>query len=310
MKSHATPFLGLDSPYSDFTKSAVVVLPIPYEGGISYGPGTSQGPQAILEASHHLELYDEVLNAEFYKMGIATVKAPRIPKKPKATIDIVYQTTKDLLEKHKFTVMIGGDHSVTLGYIKALLEAYGNISVIQFDAHADLRDTYEKNPFSHACIMARIRELTTDTLQIGVRSFSAKEARTVEKENINFVTMHNYHNGQFNIKSVLKQLPDPVYISIDVDVFDWSVIRSTGTPEPGGLLWDETLGMIDKIFQLKQVIGFDIVELSGKKNDINSAFAAAKLIYKMIGYKLNSVLKKYHLPWPNEPQGNFFHDIL
>jgi agmatinase len=309
MKPHPTSFLGIDFPYSDFEKSAVVILPIPYEGGISYGRGASRGPQAIIEASHYLELYDEVLDAEFHRIGIATVTSPNIPKNPEEMIRLVYQTTKALIQKNKFTIMIGGDHSITFGYMKALAETYEAISMIQLDAHADLRENYNGSPLSHACVMARIRELTKSTMQLGIRSLSSEEAKKIQKEKINVATMHDIHHGQFDIESSITELPDPVYISIDVDVFDWSVIRSTGTPEPGGFLWEEALDIIETIFQHKQVIGFDIVELAGKTGDINSAFAAAKLIYKMIGYKLHSVLKKRNLPWPTEPNGDIFKDI-
>jgi agmatinase len=284
MKKYKRQFLGLDSKESSFQNATVVVLPLSYEGGVSYGKGTAKGPDAIIDASHYLELYDEVLDAEPYSIGICTIESPEIPVNPQDIEQTVYEATKKILDKNKFIVLIGGDHSITPGYCKALHEKYSTLSVIQFDAHADLRESYENNQFSHACVMSRIREITHDTLQIGIRSLSGEEAQRIKNENISICTMNNYRNGYSNLDSSLKQLPDPVFITFDVDVFDWNVIKSTGTPEPGGFLWHEAISLLYKIFSLKKVVGFDIVELIGDAHDRNSPFAAAKLIYKMIGF--------------------------
>jgi agmatinase len=284
MKKYKRQFLGLDPEASSFKNAKVVLLPFSYEGGVSYGKGTSKGPDAIIDASHYLELYDEVLDADFYSIGISTIEPPEFTVNSQNIEQSVYEATKTILDKDKFIISIGGDHSITSGYVKALYEKYNTLSVIQFDAHADLRESYEGSRFSHACVMSRIREITSDTLQIGIRSLSREEAQRIKKENISVCTMNEYRNGDLNFDSLLKQLPDPVFITFDVDVFDWSVVRSTGTPEPGGFLWHEAISLLYKIFSLKRVVGFDIVELIGDKLDRNSAFAAAKLIYKMIGF--------------------------
>ena len=285
MQSYRKQFLGEDAGTTGFDDAFVIIVPFCYEGGVSYGRGTANGPDAIIAASSHLELYDEVLQAEPHSVGICTVKPPAIPENPEAMNQIVYGITKEILAQDKFVVAIGGDHSITPPCFRALHEKFGALSVIQIDAHADLRPSYAGSPLSHACVMSRIREQTNHTLQIGLRSFSAEEARRIKDENLAVCTMQDYRQGRFDLSSALQRLPDPVFITFDVDVFDWSVVRSTGTPEPGGLLWDEALSMLQEIFVSKEVVGFDVVELAHDEHDRNSAFAAAKLIYKMIGLK-------------------------
>ncbi len=294
MRLYKKQFLGLEleSEKISFENASVIVVPFNYEGGVSYGKGAGKGADAIIDASYYVELYDEVLDSEPYKAGIATVEPPLLPCEHKLMIRTVYETVKSLLDKDKFVVSIGGDHSITSGYCKALKEKYGRFSVIQFDAHADLRDSYEGSEYSHACVMSRIREMTYDTFQIGIRSLSKKEALRIKNENIPVCFMHEYRKAVTDIDSYIRKLPNPVFITFDVDVFDWSVIRSTGTPEPGGFLWDEVLSLLQKIFSMKKVVGFDVVELSYNENDNNSAFAAAKLIYKMIGYNLKNLTDK------------------
>lgn len=306
MKSLPKSFLGLTPEYTSLENAAVVILPFPYEGGVTYGKGAARAPDAVLEASEQLELYDEVLGVEIHKMGIATALAPDIPKDPEQVALTMYRTARPLLEAGKFVVVIGGDHSISPGYFRALSETVGARSVIQLDAHADLRDSYEGSPLSHACVMARIREWTTDTLHLGIRSISAEEADIVKKEKISLAFMWELKQGKFDLDTALSLLPDPVFLTVDVDVFDWSVICSTGTPEPGGFLWEEGIQLLAKIFSVKNVVGFDIVELAYKEEDRNSPFAVAKLIHKMLGFKLQSTLKKSKRSWPHHPRGGFF----
>lgn len=285
MKLHSIQFLGNDVAVPEPDKAAVMILPFPYEGGVSYGKGAGKAPRAVLTASAYLELYDEVLKTEPYRVGIATLAEPKIPRDPEKMIRTVYQHTRDLLQQNKFVILLGGDHSISSGYARALKDKYGQLSVIQIDAHSDLRDEYQGSKLSHACVMARIREITPHTLQIGIRSMSADEAHRVEKENLNLITMHDYRSGRFDLNALLDALPDPVFITFDVDVFDWSVVRSTGTPEPGGLLWDEAMCLLQRIFARKTIVGADVVELAHNDFDRNSPFAVAKLIYKIIGFK-------------------------
>lgn len=306
MKINPKQFLDPPAQYTDFKNAATVILPIPYEGGVSYGKGTAGGPDAVIEASKHLEFYDEVLKAEPYRMGISTVMPPEISANAERMQEAVFEAAKNLIARNKYIVLLGGDHSLSFGYFKALHAVTDQLAVIQLDAHSDLRDTYEGSPFSHACIMSRIREITGDTLQIGIRSMSLEEARRVESENLALCTMSALRSGEFDIHAALNALADPVYLSVDVDVFDWSVIRNTGTPEPGGLLWDEALALLQHIFSQKDVIGIDVVELSDNPSDRNSAFAVAKLIYKMLGFKLAAEVSRGKITWPDKPRGNLF----
>lgn len=285
MKKFAKQFLGIENEKFSFAESEIIVVPFPFEGAVSYGKGAAQGPDAILDASYFLELYDEILKIEPFRKGIFTAAPPAIPVEPERMAETVYLTIRELLRTDKFIVAIGGDHSISSGYVRALHEKYGAISVIQFDAHSDLRDSYEGTPFSHASVMARIREITINTLQLGIRSMSVEEAQLVDSENMSLLTMHDLRYGNVDFDSLLDKLPNPVFITFDVDVFDWSVVRSTGTPEPGGMLWDEAMRLLFKIFSKKTVVGFDVVELSKHEDDPNSPFAVAKLIYKMIGFK-------------------------
>ncbi len=278
-------FLGNDV-FSDNTENPrFYIIPVPYEGAVSYGHGTSLGPDALIEASQYLELYDEVLETEPWRSGIRTTK-PVFPDPEGNIVEPLRIMVKNILRKKQIPVVIGGDHSISSGFCKALNEEFGDISVIQIDAHADLRDSYENNKYSHASVMSRIREITEKTLQIGIRSLSFEEAVLIKGKDLNVCFMHQIRKDFSCVEKALDLIPDPVFITFDVDALDWSVIKSTGTPEPGGLLWDEIIRILDLIFSKKKVVGFDIVELSGNKNDPNSAFAAAKLIYKMIGFSL------------------------
>jgi agmatinase len=290
MKLHKKQFLGIKQGLIRFEEARVVIAPFGYEGGVSYGQGTAEGPEAVIDASYHLEIYDEELDTEPSDIGICTVEAIKMPSEGAEMVQAIFQRTKNILSEDKFIVSVGGDHSITTGYCKALVEKYVNLSVIQIDAHADLRHSYQSSIYSHASAMARIREMTPNTLQLGIRSMSKPEADLVKDEQLALYTMDMIRRAEFSLESVLENLPEPVFITFDVDAFDWSVVRSTGTPEPGGLLWDEAIGMLRTIFSAKNVVGFDVVELAHDRNDPNSAFAVAKLIYKMIGYKFYSSL--------------------
>jgi agmatinase len=285
LKSHETPFLAPPDPSSDPNHARAMIVPFPYEGGVSYGLGTGDAPGAILEASAQVEFYDDVLDAEPYRVGIGTLAAPAIPDQPEQMVALLEQLTGDLLLKEKFPIVIGGDHSITTGFVRSIAKQFPVFGVIQLDAHADLRDSYDGSPLSHASVMARVRELTPHTLQLGIRSMAAEEARRVKEEKLCFCTMRQWRAGQFDLNKALASLPEKVFITVDVDVFDWSVIAATGTPEPGGMYWDETLDLLKTVFDAKEVIGCDVVELACRPGDINSPFAAAKLIYKMIGFK-------------------------
>ena len=264
------------------------------------------GPDTLLEASAQIEEYDESLGIEPCRMGIVTVTPPLLPPDPEGVARTVFNAVERLIDTGKFPVLIGGDHSVSLGCFRALHQRHGRLSVIQLDAHADLRDEFKGSRLSHACIMARIREFTGDALQLGIRSLSAAEAERITREDLAVFTMDRLRSGEVDLDLQLALLPDPVYVTVDVDAFDWSVIRSTGTPEPGGFLWDEGLAMLRRIFATRRVVGFDIVELAAVEGDQNSAFAAAKLVYRMLGFKLAAEVARGRIDWPREPCGPLF----
>lgn len=287
LKPHPVPFLGGPESAAELDSARVVILPFGYEGGVSYGKGAAAGPRAVLEASHYLELYDEVLDTEPGQIGIFTAADPVIADDPEHMAGQLQALMQALLEQNKFVVVIGGDHSITNGYLRALSRQYTQFGVIQLDAHADLRDSYDGSPLSHACTMARALELTPHCLQIGIRSMSKAEARRIKEEKLAVYTMQDWRKGRLDLKAALDRLPSRIFLTLDVDVFDWSVISHTGTPEPGGCYWDEAIDLLTAIFAAKDIIGMDVVELSQdpRSQDTKSAFAVAKLIYRLIGMR-------------------------
>lgn len=286
MKLYTQKFLGEENEYAGWEEARYVILPVPYEGAVSYGRGAAGAPDAVLEASCYLEFYDEVLGFCPHRAGIAVAAPPAISDDHQEMHERIYHRTAEILREKKIPVVLGGDHSISSGVFRAFKEHYKTLSCIQFDAHADLRPEYQGSRFSHASVMARIREMTPHTLQIGIRSLSEEEAKLIAEQRLSVLFMHDLRRGNVDLDAALALLPDPVFITFDVDAFDWSVISSTGTPEPGGLLWDETVDMLNRIFASKKVVGFDVVELAVETHDRNSPFAVAKLIYRMIGLSI------------------------
>lgn len=303
MRTHPRAFLDLGPELSDPGTAAAVLLPVPYEGGVSWGRGASLAPDAVIEASAELELYDEALRFEPCRMGIATVAPPKDLSGPEPMVASVRRAVGAVLEEGQYPVVLGGDHSVSIGVFEALHDRYGRLSVVQLDAHADLRDRYQGDRLSHACTMARIRERTEDTLQVGIRSLCREEAERITREGMPVCTMDAVRSGGFDLHEAIRRLPDPVFLTLDVDVLDWSVVRSTGTPEPGGLFWHEALEILRPLFHEREVVGFDVVELSQHPPDRNGAFAVAKLVYKMLGFELASRVACGDMDWPERPRG-------
>lgn len=280
------PFNFCGDERSDFNECKVVVLPVPYDSTTSYNPGARNGPHAIIQASRNLEWYDVELRGSPGDIGIFTLdELEPSMKSPEETIARVEEAITEILEKGKFPVVIGGEHSVSLGAIRSVNAAYENISVLQLDAHADLRDKYEGTKYNHACVMRRARELC-NVVQVGIRSMSEEEALYVEDEGIRlFMADEILERREGLLEEVLEMLSDNVYITVDVDVFDPSYLPATGTPEPGGLGWYDVLSILRPVFGRRRVVGFDVVELSPIPGDVSSDFLVAKLIYKMVGYR-------------------------
>src|SRR5829696_915236 len=283
-------FGGIDEPeYSDLERSRIVVWPVSYEGTVSYGTGTGAGAMAIVEASRNMELYEEETDAEVYKLGIHTLEEFTPRETPDEMMSDLYDYTKEVLKSDKFVCMLGGEHSVSAPVIKAHAEKYHNMSVLQIDAHADLRDTYDGTPHSHASIMARVvKDLRIPSVQVGIRSISADEARSLKDNLPTKIFWAKDIVGKTNwINDAVDALTENVYLTIDIDGLDPSLVPTTGTPEPGGLGWYETLNLIRKLAAKKRVVGMDLVEYSYFENYDSPAFLCSKLVYKSLAYIFN-----------------------
>ncbi len=280
-------FGGIDEPeYSARDSAGVFIWPVSYEGTVSYGVGTGAGAMAIVDASRNMELYEEETDAEVYKLGIHTLEEFKPRPDPETMMNDLYTQAKDLLAEEKFVCMIGGEHSVSAPIIKAHAEKFHNMSVLQIDAHADLRDTYDGTPHSHASIMARVvKDLKIPSVQVGIRSISADEARLIDTGIPTRIFWAQDIVGKTNwIDAAVDSLTENVYLTIDIDGLDPSLVPTTGTPEPGGLGWYETLTLIRKLAEKKRIVGMDLVEYSYVESYDSPAFLCAKLIYKSLAY--------------------------
>lgn len=267
--------------YSAVKESKIVLLPVPYDGTSTWLKGADKGPKAIIESSVNLEWYDIETDFEVYKKGIHTAKPVRVSAKPELMAKQVESEVKKYLAQDKMAVVLGGEHSVSLGAIAAYKEKYPDLNVLQLDAHADLRQEYLGSKFNHACVMARVKEICP-IVQVGIRSMDISERESLAEDRI-FYAQEIYGNKNWEEK-VLAKLAGKVYITIDLDVFDPSILPATGTPEPGGLSWYPVINFLKKVCREKEVVGFDIVELCPNKFDKTSDYLAAKLIYKLLSF--------------------------
>jgi agmatinase len=280
-------FGGIDEEeYSSFDAARILVWPVSYEGTVSYGVGTGGGAMAIVEASRNMELFEEDTGAEVYKLGIHTLDEFIPLETPDAMMDALYRRTRELLETDKFICMLGGEHSVSAPVIKAHAEKFHDLSVLQIDAHADLRDTYDGTPHSHASIMARVvKDLRIPSVQVGIRSISADEAASLGTGLPTKIFWAKDIVGKTNwIDSAVDSLTRNVYLTIDIDGLDPSLVPTTGTPEPGGLGWYETLALIETLARKRRIVGMDLVEFSKTDNSDAPAFLCSKLVYKSLAY--------------------------
>lgn len=277
-------FGDLPEEYSALNHSEVVILPVPYDATSTWIKGADNGPAAIIEASAHMELYDIETDSQVYRKGIYTAEPVNVDSHPDDMVEAVREEVRDYIENGKFVVVIGGEHSVSVGSVMAHAERYKDITVLQLDAHSDLRDKYEGSKYNHACVMARVKE-DCPIVQVGIRSMDYSEKAALDKNRVFFAG--NIIRDKDWQKKVLSRLSGKVYITIDLDVFDPSIMPSTGTPEPGGLLWYDVLVLLKGIFDDKEVVGFDVVELCPDERNKAPDFLAAKLIYKLLSYKFN-----------------------
>ena len=286
-------FAALDGDDADFARAAVAILPVPYDGTVSYRAGARDGPRAIIEASRYLELYEPDLDLEPSQWGIATLPAPEPDASgPEANISRVEQAVGSLADAGKMPVMLGGEHSLTIGAVRALSRRHSRLSVLQLDAHADMRDTYQGSRYSHACVMRRVRE-TLDAdggsiVQAGIRSISREEIEHIRKNGVDGVHLYTpglYRNAD-TIDELIAGLGDTVYVTVDLDALDPAIMPAVGTPEPGGLSWQETLDILQAVARRSRIVGFDVMELAPNEGPAHAAFTAARLTYKLIGYAL------------------------
>lgn len=280
-------FLGIEKTYTNADQSRVVIIPVPLERTTSYGKGTRLGPEAIIKASSYVELYDEEYGYEAYKAGIYTASAIDLDGSVEEVFERITGKFSQFLKKKQFVIGLGGEHAVSFPIYRAFHQHFDQLSVLQLDAHSDLRDSYEDSIYSHAAVMRRIYELNESIVQVGIRSQCVEEAQFIKANNIATYYAHQLYQGGLN-KDIINHLKPNVYITIDVDYFDPSIMPSTGTPEPGGGLWYETLALLSEVFKKRNVVGFDVVELAPQEQVYHPDFLAAKLIYKLITLKLAS----------------------
>jgi agmatinase len=274
-------FTGPDGASTDFESSKIVILPVPYDRTSTWIKGADKGPFALLEASPQLELYDIDTGYEVYKQGIYTLPPVSVDLSPEEMVKSVESEVKKLLDKGKFVVLLGGEHSVSIGSSRAHAAKYNDLSVLHLDSHADLREEYQASRFNHACTAARIKEVAP-VVEVGVRSMSAEEKDKLPPEDIFFAKDIVGRAGWAD--EVASRLKDNVYVTIDLDVFDPAIMPSTGTPQPGGLDWYQVMSLLEAVARNKNVVGFDVVELCPNENNKAPDFLAAKLVYKFLSY--------------------------
>lgn len=289
-------FLAIESEYSSFDTSKAIILPAPYEHTVSYGGGTKNGPAAIIKASQYVEMFDEETKREIHKeRGVATLPPILFGKKKDAqALQLIHDAVADLLAADKFVVTLGGEHTISSATIAAHAEKYKDLSVLQFDAHSDLREEYQGSKFSHACVMARVCEFIDPkrVVQVGIRAQCKEEAEFIRDRGVNTFYAHEIREGKFTrfLKYwddlVVERLTDHVYITFDVDGFDPSIMPATGTPEPNGLFWAEVMQCLKKVGKSRTIVGCDVVELAPIKGLHHPDLTTAKLVSKLLNYAL------------------------
>ena len=276
-------FAGLEPPYTNLQQAKTVILPVPYDGTSEWRSGSRHGPRAIIDASQYLELYDLELDREIYKVGISTL--PQVEPLLSSTQDMihrVYQVVRGLVQKEKFVVLLGGEHSLSLGAVRAFKEAFPRLSVLQMDAHADLRDEYLGTKYSQACVMRRIFELCPIS-QVGVRSLSWEERQFLTENKLRPFYISDLTSDKASVNQIVDSLTEDVYITIDADVLDPSIMPAVGTPEPDGMPWRQVLNIIESVMLHRHVVGFDLMEFCPAEGTGSCAFLLAKLAYRLIG---------------------------
>lgn len=305
MKNKNT-FAGIDENFAKLGTAKIVLLPVAYDGTSTWQKGADKGPKAFLEASENMELYDIETDSEVYREGIFLAETIEGIEDPEQVVHEVHDQTKAFIKKNKFVTIFGGEHSISIGTIRAFNECFPNLTVLHIDAHADLRKEYQGSKYNHACAVYEANQ-TTNLVQVGIRSMDITEKRTMNEDKVFFA--HDMAINEDWMDDVIDQLTSNVFITFDLDALDPSIFPSTGTPEPGGLFYYETLEFLKKVFNEKNVVGFDMVELCPNENEKSSDFLAAKLYYKMLSYKFSSEENDYNNEDDDEDDDNPFSKL-
>ncbi|HOK96175.1 MAG TPA: agmatinase [Anaerohalosphaeraceae bacterium] len=283
-RARRTQFGDFSPRFYNPETAAIAILPVPYDGTSTWIKGADKGPQAILDASYNLEFYDIETDSEVFRKGIFTEPPVEGFADPVRLAGVVRQRMSRILEQNKFPVVLGGEHSVSIGVIEAMADKYKDLTVLQLDAHSDLRDSYEGSTHNHACVMARAKEFAA-VVQVGIRSMDISEKKNMDWGRVFFSHDICSRTDQQWIDQAVEHLTENVYLTIDLDVFDPSIMPATGTPEPGGINWYEAVHLIRAVCSRRNLTGFDVVELCPREHLWASDFLAAKLVYKTLTYK-------------------------
>ena len=277
-----TLYGDFEEKYTNYETAEIAILPVPYDGTSTWIKGADKGPQALLEASFNLEFYDIETDSEVFKKGIATLDAVTENSSPEAMADEVERRMNTILDDKKFPVLLGGEHSVSVGAFRAVANHYDNFSLLQLDAHSDMRDEYEGSPYNHACVMARGKDITSSIVQVGIRSSAIEEKHNIDPERIFYAHEIKELGDTTWMYEISQKLLDNVYVTIDLDVLDPAYMPSTGTPEPDGLSYRDVMTLLKLINERHNIIGLDVVELCPNASNKAPDFLAAKLIYQFL----------------------------
>ncbi|MFQ5429188.1 MAG: agmatinase [Phycisphaerae bacterium] len=283
--SQPDSFLGLDGPACTYRRARYVVLPVPYEATVSFQGGTRNGPRAVITASQQVELFDEEYDREFVRAGVATLDPATVNAAgPEQMHDSLYRTARRIVRDGKFLIALGGEHSITSALVRAVRSRHRRLSLLQIDAHADLRDAYQGTKYSHACVIRRILELDVPVVPVGIRNYSLEEHRFMKRHRFVPITARETRTNADWMMQAVASLSDQVYVTIDIDGFDPSAAPGTGTPEPGGLDWFQVTDLLKAVAMEKRIVGADVVEVIPLPGSVQTEFLAAKLIYKLIAH--------------------------
>jgi len=285
METLPNNFLGLEQKDCSYERARFIVLPVPYDSTASYRAGSRYGPAAVIAASQQVEWFDEELEAECYSCGVATLD-PVEPNMigPEAMHEDLFKLARRVVRDGKFLFGIGGDHSISSALVRATMTKHKKLSVLQIDAHSDLRDTYHGSPYSHACVMRRILELGASIVPVGVRAIGPEDHRFMKRRRITPITARDCHMEEDWVDRAIDALGEKVYVTIDIDAFDPAYAPGTGTPEPGGLDWYQVTGLLRLVAAEKTIVGADIVEVAPVPGQVTTEFLAARLAYKLMAY--------------------------